>query len=128
MSAGTFAIPSPFEWDESFDVKVGSINEQHKRLFTLINELDADRTSADKLKALLDYVVLHFKTEEDLFEAHSWEGGVGHKATHDKFVEDASKVTEVTDGVMDFIKNWLVNHIKGSDMRYADFLSGAGAA
>ena len=31
------AVPEPFEWDESFDVKVELFNDQHKKLFKLIN-------------------------------------------------------------------------------------------
>ena len=115
-----FAVPSPFQWDESFDIKNAELNEQHKKLFELINDLDAHRSDPAKLKALLDLAVLHFKTEEDLFAAKHFEEAGPHKAIHDKFVSDAVAATKggVNDGVMKFVKEWLVTHIKGSDMKY----------
>ena len=36
----SIAIPSPFIWDESFDVKDDHLNDQHKKLFTMISDLD----------------------------------------------------------------------------------------
>jgi len=117
------AVPEPFEWDESFDVKVEEFNTQHKKLFKLINALAADKGNAEVLKELLEYVVMHFKSEEDKFEEKSYAGAEGHKAIHDKFVADASAVTEVTDDVIAFLKQWLVDHIKLSDMKYSNKLA-----
>jgi hemerythrin len=115
----SFAIPSPFTWDESFDVQSDQFNTQHKELFRLINDLDADRSSAAKLTALVDYVVLHFKDEEAAMTAAGFAEFDGHKAIHDKFLADAGAVTSVDEGVMNFIKQWLVTHIKASDKQYA---------
>ena len=117
----TFAIPSPFVWDASFDVHHALVNEQHKKLFTLITDLEADMANAGKLKALLDFVLLHFKTEEDAFAAFHYEDAVAHKAIHDKFVHDAVAATSgghVNADIIKFLKEWLVTHIKGSDMKY----------
>jgi len=129
--ATSIPIPSPYAWDASFDVKVASFNTQHKKLFDLINALDADRGNGGKLKALVEYVVMHFKSEEDSFAQHGFDSAStkGHKAIHEKFVSDAGGVkVPVDEGTMNFIKQWLVNHIKISDMKYADFLSGKGCA
>nr|CAG4717872.1 unnamed protein product [Naegleria fowleri] len=114
----SFEIPSPFQWDESFCVGNAEINEQHKKLFQLINALDADRTNGAVLKELLDYVVMHFKTEEDGFDRVAWDQKDAHKEVHDNFVKTAVSLTSVDDGVIQFIKQWLVDHIKGSDMKY----------
>ncbi len=117
-----FEIPNPFAWNDSFDCKNAVINEQHVSLFKLVDNLDKHRSDADALKQLLDLVVLHFKTEEDLFAAKGWSGAGAHKATHDKFVNDALGLKSIGDGEIQFIKNWLVNHIKGSDFQYIDVL------
>ena len=45
----SFAIPEPYTWDSSFDVKNDELNEQHKKLFTLIAELAANKSDAAKL-------------------------------------------------------------------------------
>ena len=120
----SFPVPSPFAWDATFDVKSPSINEQHKQLFDLINALDADRDSPDKLGALLNFVVLHFQHEERLFTEKSYGDAAAHKQVHDKFLEDAKALTHVGEGEMQFIKSWLVQHIKETDMKYADVLKG----
>lgn len=117
-----FPIPSPFTWDQSFDVKNASLNDEHKRLFTLIDALDKNRTSAAALKELLDLVVAHFKHEEKLFGEKHYADSVAHKATHDKFLQDAAGIKSIGDGEIAFIKSWLVNHIKGSDQKYSDAL------
>ena len=114
----TFTIPSPYQWDETFTGANAEIDEQHKKLFVLINNLDAARGSAEALKELLDLVVLHFKTEEDLFAKAGWSEMAAHKQIHDKFVEDALGLKTIGDAEMQFIKQWLVQHIKGSDMKY----------
>ena len=117
----TTAIPSPFVWSEVFDIKNDDLNEQHKTLFTMITDLDAARDDASKLEKLLGFVQFHFKAEEDLFAAKAYPEAVAHKAIHDKFVSDAVGATSgkpVTDGTIDFLKNWLVQHIMDSDMKY----------
>ena len=118
----SFAIPEPFAWDQSFDVQNTVLNDQHKKLFVLIAELATNKADAAKLKELLDLVVLHFGTEENLFKEKGWEESkaTAHKAIHDKFVNDAIAGTKdgVTDATIDFLKNWLVSHIKVSDMQY----------
>ena len=114
-----FDVPTPFAWDASFDVKDDDFNTEHKKLFDLINSLDAARGDAAVLKELLDYVVFHFKHEEEKFAAAKYAAADSHKAIHDKFVQDALALTSVGDGEMAFIKQWLVDHIKGSDMKYA---------
>ncbi|EFC46050.1 predicted protein [Naegleria gruberi] len=114
----SFPIPSPYQYDDSFCVGNAEINEQHKKLFELINALDANRTCGTTLKTLLDYVVMHFKTEEDLFAKHAWSESAAHKEIHDKFVQDALGLTSVGDAEMQFIRQWLVDHIMGSDMKY----------
>lgn len=115
-----FPIPSPFAWDASFDVGDAHMNEQHKKLFTLIDTLDKARNDAN-FKALVDLVLLHFKEEE----AHSHkildaEEFKSHKATHDSFVSTVGPLSgsALTDDHLKFVKNWLVQHIKGSDMKY----------
>lgn len=117
-----FAIPSPFVWDQSFDVKNKALNAEHVRLFQLIDALDKNRDSAAALKELLDLVVAHFKHEENLFNEKHYSDAVAHKATHDKLLTDVAAVKSIGDGEIAFLKNWLVNHIKGSDQKYSDAL------
>ena len=69
------------------------------------------------MKALVDYVVLHFKTEEDGFSKHHYSHEVEHKAIHQKFLADATAAVAggVNPGIIAFLKDWLVTHIKGEE-------------
>ena len=44
------AVPTPFAWDASYCIKNATLNDQHKQLFVMINDLDKNRGSADVLK------------------------------------------------------------------------------
>jgi hemerythrin len=118
----SFPVPSPFEWDDTFDVGSDFFNTEHKKLFALINTLDANRSDAGALGALLGFVLEHFAHEEEKMTSNSYGAFDSHKAIHDQFVTDAKNLTKVEDGEIQFIKQWLVDHIKGSDMKYKGVL------
>ena len=110
-----FPVPSPYKWDASFDVKHGELNEQHKKLFDLIDRLDKDKSNKQVLNDLLALVKLHFSTEESVRQGKGLLSD-GHKAKHVKLVEDVGKLPAIDQAATDFLKNWLVNHIKASDI------------
>lgn len=53
-----FALPNPFVWDQSFDVGSATMNEQHVKLFQLIDALEKNRVESN-WKALVDMVRHH---------------------------------------------------------------------
>ena len=78
-----------FQWDDSYSVKVGAMDGQHRKLFDLINELHrAMRAGRGKevtgviLHRLIDYTLHHFSAEEKLLEKHNYPGLVAHRAEH----------------------------------------------
>ena len=127
---------SLIEWNETLHLNIGEIDTQHHKLVDMINELnDAMRAGKGKeivgkiLNGLIAYAASHFKTEEHYFEKLGYSGSVKHKSEHNNFVK---KVTEFQQGyqsgriglttqVMNFLGDWLQNHIKGSDKQYAPF-------
>ena len=118
-----FDIPSPFVWDPSFDVKNDTINEQHKGLFSAITAVESDASAANVGK-LVELVKAHFKTEEDLFAKYGYADSVEHKKTHDDFLVTVGGLSSFGAPEVGFAKQWLVKHIKGSDMGYTDTLAG----
>ncbi len=121
-------------WDNTLSVSVNEIDGQHQKLVKLINDLhDAmlkRRTKEildDILVGLMDYTKTHFSTEEKYFDQFSYLGSSGHKQEHKQFVE---KVLDFKKGfdegnmmlsmdVMNFLKDWLVTHIKATDKKYS---------
>ncbi|MEZ0574552.1 bacteriohemerythrin [Halodesulfovibrio aestuarii] len=130
-----------FIWSDDLSVGINSIDEQHKVLISLINELHAAmkaRRSQDDILVVIDnlknYTVTHFGYEEDLFAKHGYPDTPAHLVQHRKFVSDvvdfekgvrSGKLT-VTMDVMKFLKDWLTHHIKGTDKQYTGFLTSKG--
>ena len=132
-----------FEWQDKFSVKINSIDEQHKKLINIINDLhDAmlEGKSREIIKEVLfrlvDYTKTHFTYEEELFEKHGYSEKVSHEKQHDEFVQKLYEVVEkfkviksfVSIEIMEFLKDWLVNHIMGIDKKYSDFLISKGVS
>ena len=126
-----------FEWTENMDVGYNIINDQHKKLIDLINQLhDAMKEGKSKevmsniLEELKNYTGYHFKTEEDMFEKFNYEETNDHKTEHQLFVvkvEDfinkySNGDTTVSMDIMTFLKDWLINHIQKTDMHYRGLL------
>ena len=61
---------------------------------------------------------------------------VGHKAEHEKLTAQVLELqrrfrsgeTKLSLNLMIFVKNWLENHIAGSDQKYSVFIRGKRAA
>jgi len=125
-------------WDDSFSVNVKEIDAQHKKLVNMLNELyDAMRQGKGKeilgktISGLIEYTDVHFKTEEKYFDKFGYPETEQHKKEHSDFVQkvldfkkdfESGKLT-LTVKVMNFLKEWLQNHIKGSDKKYSAFFN-----
>ncbi|WP_440945687.1 bacteriohemerythrin [Methanosarcina sp. T3] len=121
------------KWTDSFSVNIVEIDAQHKKLVEMINRLyDAMKVGKSKdvmgeiLDNLISYTETHFKTEEKYFDLYRYPEKETHKAEHEKFTEIVTKFKKDFDSgnaiisieVMNFLKEWLTNHINGSDKRY----------
>lgn len=127
-------------WNDGMSVNVAVIDRQHQGLIDLINQLHQAMSQGqgnlvlrEIVDGLLEYTALHFETEERHFRASEYPDSATHEKEHREFV---TKVTDFKQGfaegrlmltldVMDFLGDWLINHIQGSDAAYAPFLEGA---
>lgn len=131
---------NPFEWKDSYSVKVTALDNQHKKLFATAEELHnamlaghgKDKAS-EVLGRLIDYTVNHFAAEEKLMEQHNYPSLVTHRAEHKALTDkvlafkkecDAGKVAVPT--VMTFLVDWLKHHIRNVDQKYSDFMNAHG--
>jgi methyl-accepting chemotaxis protein/hemerythrin len=130
-------------WNDSLSVEIISIDNQHKKLIDLINTLFSEMNSAKNKQAvstaltkLIEYTGTHFKFEEDLFDKHGYPDTDAHKKIHaelvakvidfQKQVEDGT--ADVSLELMEFLKDWLIKHIKGTDQKYSQFLLSKGVS
>ena len=127
------------EWSDSLSVGIPSIDEQHRELVAILNELHEammERRGRDVLGGLfarlIDYTKYHFSHEEELLERAQYAEFTAHRTQHVMLAEkvkqlqaqfEAGKITLGVE-VMEFLRDWLRNHIAVSDKRYAGFLSG----
>lgn len=124
-------------WDESLSVGIDSIDQEHQKLFRMINDLyehigkkSNDELISDLIKEMKDYTKHHFSTEETYFRQLNYPEYEAHKKEHDSFVAKVADLEKrfnsgrliITFEITAFIKDWIKNHIKGTDMKYVDFL------
>jgi hemerythrin len=132
-----------FNWSNEYSVNIKQIDDQHKVLIGLINDLH-DKMKVGKAKEVLgnildelvNYTVYHFKHEENLFTSHGYSESESHKKVHQTLIQqvkdikanyDSSKTVLGMD-VMEFLKGWLGNHILGTDKKYSSYLNSKGVS
>lgn len=130
-----------FIWKDEYSVNIVKIDEQHKKLVALLNDLHSSMLAAKAnsilektLTELVDYAAVHFKTEEDLMKDYGFEGFDNHKSAHDSFTKKVGEFYEdfksgkkiISVEILFFLKDWLINHINGTDKLYSSFFNSKG--
>ena len=121
-------------WSDNFSLGLAEVDEQHRYLFQLINEVwgavinKADGAETLRLiEELEKYTVTHFTAEETFMRTTGYSQFDAHKATHAKFIARiAQEKSSVLAGkhlsleILHFLRNWLIDHILVYDKAYAD--------
>lgn len=128
-------------WNDSYSVKVLQIDTEHKKLFAIISDLyDGMKAGRGKdvlgnvLNQLVNYTERHFSGEEELMRKAGYADLEKHISVHREFTTKikgfANDVRSGAAGVsvelLNFLNDWLTQHIKGTDQRYSATLNGAG--
>ena len=124
------------EWKSSYSTGFDVIDEQHKHLVEMINELYlsfTDGKATDVVQKIIDdmiaYTKYHFTTEENFFKQYDYPATDEHTAQHNSFVDKVADFAiklkngelSVSFEVMNFLRDWLIVHIKGDDMKYVEY-------
>jgi len=135
---GKFRLSKALEWDSSFTVSVDKYDNAHKVLFNMINDLaDAMQQKKSKdavgrvLNGLAEYTINHFADEERSFSQTHYPEETQHKALHKKLLDQVTELIVkfnagqplIAQDVINFLQDWLINHIKGVDKRYGPHLN-----
>jgi hemerythrin len=130
------------KWNEKLSVGVSIIDDEHKKLVEMLNELyDAmlSKKSEEALGKLLDglvaYTAYHFEHEEALFAETGYAAAAEHKKEHDDLAKKALDVHKkyqegttatLSTEVLNFLRKWLLTHIVGSDKKFGPHLNANG--
>ena len=120
-------------WTEKFNTNIPTIDFQHKKLVNLINDFyqnirnrSNDENIATLIEGMKNYLIMHFKTEEEFMQSTSYPNYKLHKMEHDSFIAKVANLEEkfksgqliLSFEITDFLKTWIKDHILGTDMQY----------
>lgn len=132
----SLSIAPLMKWQDSYNLKIKKIDMQHQRLVDLINGLHAAMKTSQNtekvgktLDSLVDYTTKHFSYEENLMTRYDYPDYPDHKVLHENLVKKVlsfkrrieNKEAFVSMELMEFLKEWLIDHILGTDKKYAPF-------
>ena len=122
------------DWTEEFSVGIKDIDDQHKILVGMLNQLNQgviERKGAECMKKIIlemiAYAGTHFATEEKLMVKFGYPDYPNHKKEHDRFAKKAQDLKTRVEAagfmmgleVLTFLKDWLKNHILHTDKKYS---------
>ncbi|MBW1846681.1 MAG: hemerythrin family protein [Deltaproteobacteria bacterium] len=129
------------KWSTNLSVNVAEIDSQHQHLVNFINDLSAAMKEgkgkdslAEIITGLVLYAKTHFATEEKYFDKFGYPETFSHKQEHNMFIEKVTEFKNDFDNgsqllsvpILSFLRDWLVNHINVSDMKYSGFFNEKG--
>ena len=130
------------KWRSSYDTGVDQFDLEHHKIVELIDMMfSAVRDKAGKevtekvCNDILSYAEYHFANEEQAMRAIGYPELDEHIAEHARLKREAEKFQIIInnnfpDGVNEFyrfLREWLVDHIQGSDMKYGPYLKNTAA-
>ncbi len=128
------------EWSDEFSVGSAVLDDQHKKLIGMMNQLidtpNVDSNSAaitELLDNMINYATTHFVDEERLMGTHNYADLPTHQAQHVDFMKKTAEFCSVEEGtvvvhdfsdtVLAFLRQWWINHILRDDMGYKSLFS-----
>jgi len=129
------------EWEDSYNIGVKEIDIQHRGLFDIISKLSATRRFETEglyflatLNKLIEYAKVHFATEERYMREAHYPKLTEHQQEHKLFFPEVEKLIknlenkqpDIQQKILDFLKEWYMSHILGSDRDYQKALKDKG--
>ena len=126
--------PETTNWNDSYLLGIPMIDNQHKNFFVILDNLETLNQKQEKsemhslINELQNYVIYHFKTEEDLMvksqspniDLHVMEHELFRKKVEEFHHSYYNNNEELLNEMISFMRKWLLIHISGTDAEYAD--------
>lgn len=127
-----------FEWNSSLMLKIPKMDEEHKVLVSMINDiisaLEETRATGSDVRfkkvfqLFAQFTVQHFADEEAYMEKIGYPSIASHKKIHVNLLDQVKfynqQISEgkfETEKLTSFLRNWITSHIMGVDSQYAKF-------
>lgn len=124
-----------FEWSEEYEMRIPSIDKQHKAIADAISNVYENFVVAnvdgckEAINDLVRTVEAHTRYEEDLFEMYDYKCKDRQIEEHQKFLQrlDSFKKSysgsggSIQEDEILYFKWWLTNHMLSEDKKYCDF-------
>ena len=123
----------PIAWSDDLSVNVKEIDDQHQVFLGILNNLydvahriEERDELANILRQLVAYAAFHFATEEKYFDKFDYEWADEHKEGHRELLARALKFKEryaaegeeVLVELVEFLEDWLREHLTKEDKKY----------
>ncbi len=121
------------EWSDKFSVGISIIDEEHKKLFDILNKVIVAKEHNgnpeelwEVLSEMTNYAHTHFRTEETYMKEFNYPEYQNHKEEHHEFAMKIIAYLEklikgdyqIVNEIIEYLKWWLVNHIQVTDKKY----------
>jgi len=128
-------------WDANLSVGISQIDNEHRKLVDMVNSLHQGVNSGTGkealgaiLNTLISYTKTHFDAEERLMKQHAYPDYLQHKKEHTRLMLDVGEVVKLyqtgtatlPNNVLQFLVDWLTNHIKAEDKKTGQYLRSKG--
>ena len=128
-------------WNSNYSVGVKTLDGQHTVLFGILNDLhsammkgQAQSLTGPLLRKLVDYTQTHFNAEEGIMATAKYPGLADHRAQHRELIKQVQDYSarfergEITLNLhlLNFLRDWLSNHIQKVDHEYGPWLNDHG--
>lgn len=125
------------EWSDDMSVGNPIIDTQHRRLIDLVNDFHralengrGQESISFVLDNLNDYIEMHFRSEEALFNISDYPEKDSHVEEHRRLIERVEQYLKrfkqgdkyLTVEIQDFIQEWVEHHIKVTDAGYKEYI------
>ena len=127
------------KWNPLYDTKHKIIDEQHRELVNIINDLylstidhkvNKNEAFIKAAKRCIEYADYHFKTEEKIMDIINYSDSKNHKAMHKSFYDEVvNQIKNYQEGqpfiankLVKYLKDWLLEHIAFRDKIFVEEL------
>jgi hemerythrin len=131
------SVMAVIQWSKVYETGNLEVDRQHQMLFKMVNDLhdgivkkETKEVLTKTLTGLAKYTVDHFAVEENLMINNSYPDFKPHREKHQDLVKKVGEViadyqsgkTVLAVSLLQFLSDWLRDHIEKEDIRMIKFM------